>query len=411
MGIKIVNDTSLKSVADAIRAKSGISEPLEYPDGFVSAIEDIPTGGGGGSAVPEKQVNFYDYDGTCVYSYTPSEFAALTELPANPSHEGLTAQGWNWSLSDAKTYVAEYGMLNVGQMYITDDGKTRVYIHLDQGRTSPMLGVCPDGAVDVDWGDGTEHDTLTGTSTSTVKWTPKHNYAAPGDYVIKLTVDGSMGFYENAAILRYTSSITDNRNTAYRNSIRAIEIGNFVNSIATDAFHGIASITSIAIPSGVTSIGSMAFYACHGLTSIVIPNGVTSIRDSNFDSCFGLVRVIIPNGVTSIGSKAFYSDPVLTSIVLPSGVTSIGSQAFYNSASLSRIVLPSGVTSIDSQAFAYCNTGELHFKSTTPPTVSNSNVFYNFAADCKIYVPTGSLEAYTSATNYPSSSIYTYIEE
>ena len=64
-------------------------------------------------------------------------------MPANPDHsaDGLTAQGWNWTLSDAKTYVAAYGRLDIGQMYITSDGKTHIYIHLEQGRTSPLLGV------------------------------------------------------------------------------------------------------------------------------------------------------------------------------------------------------------------------------------------------------------------------------
>lgn len=36
-----VSNADLKSVADAIRAKSGASEALVYPDGFVSAIESI----------------------------------------------------------------------------------------------------------------------------------------------------------------------------------------------------------------------------------------------------------------------------------------------------------------------------------------------------------------------------------
>ena len=36
-----VSSADLKSVADAIRAKNGTSEALVYPDGFVSAIENI----------------------------------------------------------------------------------------------------------------------------------------------------------------------------------------------------------------------------------------------------------------------------------------------------------------------------------------------------------------------------------
>lgn len=45
----LTTDTELASVADAIRAKGGTSDSLTYPDGFVSAIEAIPTGGGSGN--------------------------------------------------------------------------------------------------------------------------------------------------------------------------------------------------------------------------------------------------------------------------------------------------------------------------------------------------------------------------
>ena len=41
----------------------------------------------------EKDINFYDYDGTLVKSYSKENFLTLTEMPANPSHEGLIAQG------------------------------------------------------------------------------------------------------------------------------------------------------------------------------------------------------------------------------------------------------------------------------------------------------------------------------
>ena len=47
MAYRKVNDTSLASVADAIRAKGGTSDALVFPDGFVSAISAIQTGGGG----------------------------------------------------------------------------------------------------------------------------------------------------------------------------------------------------------------------------------------------------------------------------------------------------------------------------------------------------------------------------
>ena len=397
-------------------------------------ISMFPTGVRDSSSVANsKEVNFLDYDGTILYSYTAAEFAALSSMPANPTHDGLTAQGWNWSLANAKAYVAKHGKLNIGQMYITDDGKTRIYIHLEEGRTSPVLGVCPNGTVDIDWGDGTTHDTLTGSDTSTAVYTSAHSYAAPGDYVIQLTVTGSMGFRNNG-LLTYASE-SDNRDYVYRNVIQKVELGSGVTSISSHAFWSCYSLTSITIPDGVTSIGESAFNACYSLSSITIPNSVTSIGESAFDKCYSLSSITIPDGVTSIGKSAFYECYSLSSIIIPDGVTSIGNGAFYECYSLSSIIIPDGVTSIGISAFYYCYSlssitipdsvtsidrgafyycyglAHLYFFPTTPPSVSNSNAFTSIPTDCVIHVPVGSLSAYTSATNYPSSSTYTYVED
>ena len=42
----LTNTTDLTKVASAIRAKGGTSDSLVYPDGFVTAIQAIQTGGG-----------------------------------------------------------------------------------------------------------------------------------------------------------------------------------------------------------------------------------------------------------------------------------------------------------------------------------------------------------------------------
>ena len=44
-------DAGMTAVADAIRAKTGTTEPLAWPDGFIAAISGIETGGGGASWV------------------------------------------------------------------------------------------------------------------------------------------------------------------------------------------------------------------------------------------------------------------------------------------------------------------------------------------------------------------------
>ena len=301
--------------------------------------------GGNSNATPAtfapKDITFYDYDGTIVASWTLEELATKTALPDYPSHEGLTCQGWNWSLADLKTTNRK---MNVGAMYITDDGKTRIYIRLEEGRTSPMLGVCPNGTVTVDWGDGTTPDTLTGTDTMTIKWTPNHAYAAPGQYVITLTVDGTMGFYgfvsnsQYGTILRYSSG-SDVRNHVYKNSVQKIEIG-----------------------SGVTGIGYYTFYGCYSLASITIPNGVTSIEGNAFNKCYSLASITIPNDVTSIGESAFQNCY---------GV------AFYD----------------------FSN-------HTSVPTLANTNAFDNIPADCQIRVPASLYDIWKTATNWSTYADY-----
>ena len=47
MAERIVQEESLTTVADAIRAKGGTSDPLSFPDGFKTAIEAIQAGSGG----------------------------------------------------------------------------------------------------------------------------------------------------------------------------------------------------------------------------------------------------------------------------------------------------------------------------------------------------------------------------
>ena len=495
----VVSKTSQKVVADKIREKGNTTEPLVYPDGWADAIDaietgtsslvtisplsvtangtytapsgeayspvtvDVPTGGGGSSTpVSPSDVNFIDYDGTVLYSYSESDALALTDLPANPSHTGLTAQGWNWTLAQIKSQLAAMPGVPVwvGQMYITDDGKTRIYCHFETGRLAPYLGLGVNGTVTVDWGDGSSTDTLTGTSLTTAK-TVQHTYSEAGDYTITLTVDSGrfalFGTSNAAHILKKSTATTANINNVYANAVRRVEMGTNAN-IGNYAFVYCSSLASITIPDGVTTIGGNAFINCSSLASITIPDGVTTIDGSTFNSCYSLASITIPDGVTSIGVYAFGYCYSLASITIPDGVTTIGGNAFINCSSLASITIPDGVTTIDGSTFNSCYSlasitipdgvtsigsstirncyalssiivpnsitsieqqafnncyglGEIHFLRSTPPTVSNTNAFSNVQTDCKIYVPTGSLAAYTSATNYPSSSTYTYIEE
>lgn len=506
-------------------------------------------GGGDSDSDGDSTVRFLDYDGTVLYSCTPEQFANFTEMPANPTHAGLTSQGWNYTIEDAQEYVADYGALDIGQMYITDDGKTRLYIKLEEGRLSPTLKIGLQGTCVVDWGDGSPYTTLIKNNTYLSDAQASHTYPAAGKYVIVLDVTGEFKFrgsYSGSELLTKTGT-PDSNSRGYENTIEKIEIGQNVISMDFLAFSGFCSLVSITIPAGIGSIAFAAFQSCSSLrsvtlpnsigliegsafsgcyslesvslpnniqsissdtfsrcyflTNIAIPNGTTSIGDTAFRRCYSLERITIPGGVTSMGNdvlkecyslrsaiigegatsivdnmfcelytlrhikipgsitsigRSFINCSRLTKIDIPYGVTSIAYNAFFGSSLLS-VTIPDSVTSMGNGVFASCNNlksatisrsltsiademffrastlasitipesvtsigalafngcyglGYIKFERTTPPSVANSNAWTNIPTDCKIYVPQGSLSAYTSAANYPSSSTYTYVE-
>lgn len=372
-------------------------------------------GGGGGQSVARSDVNFFDYDGTVVDSYTASEFVALTALPSNPSHEGLTAQGWNWSLADAKAYVAKYGKLNIGQMYKTSDGALRLYIRLEEGRLSPVLGLCPNGTLTVDWGDGSVTETMTGSSTSTLVYLG-HTYATAGDYVISAfpSAGSEIGFgnrNSSSTILCKSQNDSANDRRIYLNAICKVEIPDSITSIGMYAFAYCPCLSSVTIPSSYTSIGAYAFYSCYRLSVTNIPGMVTSIGTAAFSYCSNLSSVTIPDTVASIGNNAFSYCYDLSSVTIPDSVTNIGSNAFQNGYNFSSVIIPDNVASIGSSAFAYCyGLGFIKFTSTNPPTIANSSAWASVPIDCVIYVPAGYLEDYEDATNLPDPDVYTYVE-
>ncbi|MGN8875701.1 leucine-rich repeat domain-containing protein [Pseudoflavonifractor sp. HCP28S3_F10] len=398
MAIVATDNTHYGNIAAAIREKNGLTAAYK-PSEMAEAIRAIQTGGGGGGSVSPKEVNFYDYDGTLVAAYTVAEAQALTALPDGPVHEGLVFQGWNWTLDKVKALTRP---MNVGAMYITDDGKTRLYIRIAaEGRMNVPLYFSQTvaGGVTIDWGDGSGTQTLAGTGNVNTT----HAYQGVGDYVITLDpANGcTLGVGRASSSYCVMGGSTGNGGAVYCNMLRKVEIGRGVASIGRCAFYFCYSLASVTIPDGVTSIGDYAFYFCYSLASVTIPDGVTSIGDYAFQSCYSLTSISIPDGVTSIGNNAFYFCYSLASISIPDDMTSIGKGAFKECRSLASVTIPDGVTSIEDSAFYSCyGMAEYHLKPTTPPRLSATNAFSGIPSDCVIYVPAGSLEAYQTATNW-----------
>lgn len=399
-------------------------------------LAKIDFAGGGSTPVPPEptpspdanaDVVLRDYDGSLVASYSAEEFAALTELPSPQAHDGLTFQGWNWSLADAKAFCALYGKVDICAIYITDDGCTRIKIVLTEGRLSPYLGLGVNGTLDVDWGDGTTHSSVEGSDLETVVNT-RHIYAAPGEYTIVITpAEGAtfafVGTANGTKLLWDMQGANYSSNKTYQNAIRTVLIGRGVDSIGAYAFNSCYSLEVITIPHGITSIGNYALQSCSNLKSITIPATVSTIGDSALYICYAIKSISLPKGTTDIGQRAFYACPGLKRVILPptvtsfhqgllggcsglveviipEGVTSIGDDALSACYSLTSIRLPLSLASIGSRAFANCVSMAAYvIKATTPPSIT-STTFNNIPNDAVIYVPSASVDTYKGATNW-----------
>ena len=442
MAFRKVNDDNLVTIANAIRAKSGTSEPLGFPDGFVNAISAIQ-GGGATPSAKWNDVTFIDYDGSVLYSYSLEEAQALTELPALPSHSGLICQGWNWSLESIKSLNHP---VTVGAMYITDDGATRLHIRIAtvHRMTVPLyIGQTVENGVTINWGDGSSAQSLPGIGDVNTT----HTYAEPGDYIISLTPDDgcvlSIGQNDNFHCILGT--FEDNEQI-YCNMLQSVFIGRNVTSINNDAFNCCYNLLSITIPNGITSIGNYAFFDCHSLSSITIPDSVTSIGysfrwcynlssitipnsvtsiDSMVSDCYNLSSITIPDSVTFIGDYRFGScynlsnviflnsiDLIdkyafkdcynLSSITIPDSVKTIGYYAFANCYNLSSIIIPNSVTSIDNYAFNGCYGMRYYDFSTCTsiPTLLGNNAFSDISSDCQMLIPSALFDEWSKATNW-----------
>ena len=199
-----------------------------------------------------------------------------------------------------------------------------------------------------------------------------------------------------------SSTITYDEIAAYHyGATISAEIGNCVTNIDASAFWHFEGLTGITIPDSVTTIGGRAFLLCTDLSICTIGSGVTSIGAYAFRGCTSLTNVIFGRSVTSIGGYAFGSCSSLTSIVLPDSVTDIGEESFAGCSGVTTIIIGSGVTNIGNSAFSDCkNVKSITIYAAIPPTIVINSFFYT--GRCPIYVPSASVNAYKSATNWSS---------
>lgn len=417
----------LTDVADAIREKTG-DAALINPQDFSQKILDIETGGGGSAEVETNDVNFYDYDGTCLHSYSAADFLTLTELPPLPTREGLVCQEWNWSYEDAISQVQEMGVCNVGATYITDDGKTRLYLTIEDNLsldTTFTFGQTIASGVIVNWGDGSAEETFATTGGVTAT----HRYERPGEYIVTLNPSddcnlsfsgGSSSCMMGSNGIQYRSNCyklrrflggknivsIGNYGFSYCSRLEAITIPKGLETFLGSVFQAAYQLRGVVFPSGIDLIGNQVFYWAYKVNTCCLPKSLTSIGDSSF-SGIPIRNLVFHKGITSLGSSVVQTT-YFTSFVLPPTITRLNTAMFKYCYGLSSIFIPSSITYIAGEVFYNCGGLKLIDFSTheSIPSLYSSNVFSGINSSAKIVVSDDLYDSWIAATNWSKVASY-----
>lgn len=402
--------------------------------GEVTLIGDSPAPGPT-EPVVEKDVNFYDYDGTLMHSYTLAEAQALTALPDGPSHDGLLFFDWNWSLEAIKSLADQ---VDVGALYDTDDGAA--HLHIEIGKyADKTVSLLFSGTGYIDWGDGSEVEAYTQTVTNYVA---SHTYQSGGAYVIRVWSDSTILLGDNSGSLNCFN--TSNSADPVCNLLRKAHIGtkcrpnryalanmrqmeHLTLNPTRGLSYGIAYQSLNLVCAHMPRMDSSQYYAfwgCYSLRIATLPDNATHISASSLRDCRCLRRLRATPGAVTTEGYGFYGALALQEVrcwtygsatsffqncnslrkaTLDKTSTGIGANEFAACFMLQEMDLPETVATIGAGALSGCySLMRLRFRSATPPTVANANAFANIPTTCVVEVPAGSLATYQAATNYGS---------
>ena len=384
------------------------------------------------SIVEEKDINFRDYDGTLLESWTLEELQSKTDLPSLPSHPGLITQGWNWTLEGLKEWN-DYQ--NVGINYITDDGYTRIYITLKAPNLTPQLGIGQQyrNGYSIDWGDGSAIEASgSGTGTSSI---PKktHTYESEGDYIIKIIPAASNKGLIYLVGSTYATWILNSNNlgtsqypnvdTRYASTVTKIELGERI-STSGHAFSGMPNLKSITVPTDIQGSGfvyaqntGLSFfmpssmhldnYYCGADNSkieyISLPEGITKLNiNSNFRGT-PLRKVVLPAVANSGSNYLFERCSNLISCSFKGGKEDIADYIIDNCYSLTKFVYPPSTASsprISGFRYLYSLSVADFRNYSGVPTLLDSSPFPTFVNKITFVVPDDLYESWIAANKW-----------
>ena len=411
MAIRVIpDDTVLQNAAVAIQSKDhGGKMGVDEMAGRINALPSLP--------LEEKDVNFYDYDGTILYALSKQEALNLEALPALPTREGLIAQEWNWDLADIKDYVTEYGACDIGANYTTDDGATRLYLHIENENELVLtlnVRILTSGTLTV------EHENVVLASSSqtgyiSLSFTIPMPTAFPYDTFISIKISGNGTYRFGGSNASYTV-LSDKQYL-----LTKVETGDNLEQFDSYSFNKAVNLKSISISSNIknalgvygfsqsglkhfnfskqiTHASNYALQYCYNLKSISVVKGADLTGNHSLNNT-GIVKLVVPKKVLTANWCIF-----LKKIILSSSQTAISPSAFNGTSSLVELTLPNSVTSIGNNAFQGSAIRVLDLTAYTDPTAIptlGSSVFYNVPSGLIILVKNQEMyDAFTTATNW-----------
>lgn len=387
----------LTDVADAIREKKGTTEKIN-PQNFSEEIRGIESGG-----VVEKEykdVNFFDYDGTILFSYTWEEAEQLTEMPTPPAnlHKGLLFEGWNYTLEEMK---AQGDYADIGALYMTDNGRTRLigdYV----GETTLYLRQSKPNGITIYWGDGT-HDI----SGEDLVFYISHHYENPVSTTIELESieESDIGLKSTYLLVKeinagnnlilercfngFTKCTKLSMNTEVRLDIVGLDTAKLLYFVSSPKHYGGSHYVQSSAIEGISlhpniSINDSTLYNVSSLRRLVIPATKGNTYNTSLTDKFPLALSLrmaknspnppikVEKNTIMLGDKVFKG---CMASEIPSYATSIGDYVFQNSY-IGSISIPDSVTSIGKSAFCGAN----NIEEIIAPNVGG--VLYQTFRDC-----------------------------
>lgn len=354
----------------------------------------------------------------------------MTELPALPSHEGLIAEEWNWTLSEIQSYLNKRQKIIVGCNYDTPDGSVCLFLHAAKGTRLDNLtlrfGVAGQNTVTVYWGDGTS--SVFANTQSGYQWynPSKTDYAAVQedmDLCVRITggyfklgnntteynlFNGGSQPVLTRAYIGSKCTLTEGifKNCFHLKHIAFSKDVLFSNQIRRP-FERCYSLVSVTVPRGSVRIDEYFAGYCNDLHTVALPVSVQNLLRGAFQDCHSLENVTLSDQTTTFKNDVFYDCYDLMSVEIPGQSTKIESSAFSDCYSLPSVKIPGTVTSIGSRAFENCtNLYEVDLTAYTDPNslpTITVNSFGSTPTHLVFYVANQEmLSAFSAATNWSS---------